>query len=147
MMIVEFKIEPETLSESSSYDISDIADVTGSISIKTNVKDIVSEPTPVLIDITQIVNSMTFSAMEKCAGKTMPILLDLEPRLYIHYGDALSLYEYRPDEECPHPNPVLEIISQDAAARIADELWERVTRQLRSSNTTMLRFYETLLLP
>jgi hypothetical protein len=150
-MIVEYTFHTElpadkNLYANKTYNITDVASIYGSMLIRTKEKDIVSEPTPVLIDLTQIINSMTMSSIDKHDGTTIPVLLDLEPRLYITYGEHLSFYEYPPSEISALPNPLLEQLSRDEAADVAEQLRQRVTDQLMSLNSRMLHFYKALLL-
>jgi hypothetical protein len=151
-MIVEYTFDTELTADKNLptrniYNIIDVASISGSVLIRTKEKDILSEPTPALIDLTQIINSMTISSIDKHNGTTVPVLLDLEPRLYISYGKHLSFYEYPPSDVSALPNPLLEQLSRDEAADVAEQLRQRVTHQLASFNSGMLHFYKSLLLP
>jgi hypothetical protein len=90
---------------------------------------------------------MSVRAMDRLRGATTSILLGLEPRYYVKYNEDLLFYEYNPLVEGILPNPLLEHLSRNDATEIANELRERVTRQLSAHNPDMLQFYRGLLLP
>lgn len=149
-MIIDYYIDERSVPstqgfEQRTYNIIDASEVNGSITLRMNARCIEYKHTSVLVDIVQLINSMSSSYVRMNMGKTNSVLIGLEPRLYISYGISLTFYEYSPDKMLIVPNPPLEHLSERESDKIAAGLKERLISDLYHLNDGMANFLKTLL--
>lgn len=149
-MIIEYSIDWSRYASSGRHpqrpsDLTDVMNVEGQLTVITAEKTFAFQSPHILIDLSQIINSMSKIAHEEFSGNALPVSLAEVPSYYTYYGKTIDIYEFKPSHDSIVYNPIIERLSRKKAAALSDNLRDRVSRDMSEHCIDLLSFYKTLL--